>query len=206
MTGFLRIVNLDPGLRCLFFKNTFISNIMTWHSGKVDEHRNRIINKMNHTNEQVPAKAFLIILMSSPWRRFWNFLPSTRKGTTSDADIDVLQKYIQDVGTRASETRMAGFVSACDKAINGRRDIKDSAMEVVYWEQAQMRMIELLLDHLVTESYLTTYLEPEAARKFVQGVDDQAAQISFCTIHARLSGISFVRSLLRSPNCLSRQI
>lgn len=73
-------------------------------------------------------------------------------------------------------------------------------MEVVYWQKAQIRMIGLLLDHLVTNSYLTTYFEPEAARKFVGEINDQAAQISFHSIHARLSDIASVKSLLKSPN------
>lgn len=138
--------------------------------------------------------------MQNLWRRFWDFFPSTRKGTTNSADLDILRKYIQDVGTRASETPTAGFVNACEKVINGRRDLKDSVMEVVYWQKAQIRMIGLLLDHLVTNSYLTTYFEPEAARKFVGEINDQAAQISFHSIHARLSDIASVKSLLKSPN------
>lgn len=72
-------------------------------------------------------------------------------------------------------------------------------MEVIHWQKDQFRMIELLLNHLATESYLTTYVEPEEARKFVQGINDQEAQV-FRTIHARLSDIASVWSLLKSPN------
>lgn len=138
--------------------------------------------------------------MQNLWRRFWDFLPSTRKGTTNSADLDILRKYIQDIGTRVSETPTAGFVNICEKVLNGRQDLKDNVMEVIYWQKDQLCMIELLLDHLVTESYLTTYVEPEAARKFIQGINNQDAQISFHMIHTRLSDIASVRSLLKSPN------
>lgn len=233
LTNFRTTTALHPA-NCAVrtFGNAFVTDISTYLSGRVNEHRNRVSNEMQQTNGQVPSQAFPIILTSSPsletsslthwikphalnppparavprpsrmqnlWRKFRDFLPTTRKGTTNSADLDLLRKYVQDVGTRASETPTAGFVNVCEKVINGRRDLKDNVMEVIHWQKDQFRMIELLLNHLATESYLTTYVEPEEARKFVQGINDQEAQV-FRTIHARLSDIASVWSLLKSPN------
>ena len=225
-------------LHCLYFRNAFISNLTTYPSGKINEHRNRIIREMSKTNGQVPASAFPIIITSSPslesssltkwiansqsqahpapapvpppapkqsrmrkmWRRIWNLFPS--KGSTNKVDIEFLQGYLQDAATpqRAAETPTAGFLNICNKVIDGRSDLKDYAMEVIHWQKCQMKMIEHLLDHLVAESWLRTYIEPETARKFIQGMtSDQDVQI-FHTTHARLSDIPSVRALFQSPN------
>ena len=139
--------------------------------------------------------------MRKMWRRIWNLFPS--KGSTNKVDIEFLRGYLQDAATpqRAAETPTAGFLNLCNKVIDGRSDLKDYVMEVIHWQKCQMKMIEHLLDHLVAESWLRTYVEPETARKFVQGMttSDQDVQI-FHTTHARLSDIPSVRALFQSPN------
>lgn len=46
--------------------------------------------------------------------------------------------------------------------------MKNNILQVIYWEQAQMRMIELLLEHLVAESHLLDYLDQDSARMFAE--------------------------------------
>lgn len=108
---------------------------------------------------------------------------SNAHSDSSDMKILIIQQYLEELGSSASEQNRCTLATACQLVLDGKvgDDLKDRVTKTIAWQEAQLLRVDHLLTQLVDQDLIARFVEEETAREyqdeFIHTLPDEFHQI-----------------------------
>lgn len=122
------------------------------------------------------------LLSRANTRSFWARLRRTTTETPgiandapdgSDMSLAMIKMYVEDLGSRMTESNRGAMATACHLVLEGRggQELIDRVVRTIAWEDTQMLRVQELLDNLIRKNLIFYFFTAEAASEALASHD-----------------------------------